>query len=92
MNLQEEVRKYTEQIDLVFAMQDMEDLLLLNMWMKITLMNFQYAGKRIFFTVQQMLPLMKKGSSVIFNTSLLQKLPCIIFQYILLQNLRFSLY
>jgi len=70
MNLQQEVRKYTETIDVLFANagfgkffpiesvdEDHFDEL------------FNVLVKGPFFTVQQILPLMKKGSSVIFNTS-----------------------
>ncbi|ASK32557.1 short-chain dehydrogenase [Chryseobacterium sp. T16E-39] len=70
MSLQDEVRKYTERIDLVFANagygkfkpienvdgEDFDEL-------------FNILVKGPFFTVQQVLPLMKRGSSVIFNTS-----------------------
>ncbi|MDQ1802754.1 MULTISPECIES: SDR family oxidoreductase [Chryseobacterium] len=70
MHLQNEIKQYTENIDLVFANagygkfkpienvdpEDFDEL-------------FNILVKGPFFTVQQMLPLMKKGSSVIFNTS-----------------------
>lgn len=70
MNLQNEVRKYTSQIDLVFAnagygkfapIEHVDE----NGFDEL----FNLLVKGPFFTVQQMLPLMKKGSSVIFNTS-----------------------
>lgn len=70
MNLQIEVRKYTNSIDLTFANagygkfvpieqvsnDDFDEL-------------FNMLVKGPFFTVQQILPLMKNGSSIIFNTS-----------------------
>lgn len=70
MNLQNEVRKYTENIDWVFAnagygrfspIENVDE----NHFDEL----FNMLVKGSFFTVQQMLPLMKKGSSVIFNTS-----------------------
>ena len=70
MSLQNEVRQYTDTIDLVFANagygkfmpienvdeNDFDEL-------------FNMLVKGSFFTVQQIVPLMKSGSSVIFNTS-----------------------
>lgn len=70
MNLQSEVRKYTQSIDLVFAnagygkfapIENVDE----NGFDEL----FNLLVKGPFFTVQQMLPLMQKGSSVIFNTS-----------------------
>ena len=70
MNLQQEVRKYTEYIDLVFAnagygrfapVEYVDE----NQFDEL----FNMLVKGPFFTVQQLLPLMKNGSSVIFNTS-----------------------
>lgn len=70
MNLQQEVRKYTEQIDLVFAnagygrfapVEYVDE----NQFDEL----FNLLVKGPFFTVQQILPLMNSGSSVIFNTS-----------------------
>ncbi|MCE3076014.1 SDR family oxidoreductase [Chryseobacterium gwangjuense] len=70
MNLRNEVRKYTENIDLVFAnagygrffsIENVDE----NHFDEL----FDMLVKGSFFTVQQMLPLMKKGSVVIFNTS-----------------------
>lgn len=71
MRLQEEVRRYTERIDVVFANagygrfapvekvdeRDFDEL-------------FNMLVKGPFFTVQQMLPLMRSGGSIIFNTSM----------------------
>ncbi|RLJ31930.1 NAD(P)-dependent dehydrogenase (short-subunit alcohol dehydrogenase family) [Chryseobacterium sp. 7] len=70
MNLQQEVRKYTDHIDLVFpnagygrfAPVEYVDE---NQFEEL----FNMLVKGPFFTVQQILPLMKSGSSVIFNTS-----------------------
>ncbi|KFF73194.1 short-chain dehydrogenase [Chryseobacterium sp. P1-3] len=70
MNLQVAVKKYTDRIDLLFAnagygrfasvtdvdVKDFDEL-------------FNILVKGSFFTVQQILPLMNSGSSVIFNTS-----------------------
>lgn len=70
MNLQQEVKKYTDTIDVLFVNagygkffpieyvdeQHFDEL-------------FNVLVKGSFFTVQHMLPLMEKGSSVIFNTS-----------------------
>lgn len=70
MNLQAAVKKYTDRIDLLFAnagygrfasvtdvdVKDFDEL-------------FNILVKGSFFTVQQILPLMNSGSSVIFNTS-----------------------
>jgi len=70
MNLQQEVRKYTETIDVLFAnagfgkffpIESVDE----NHFDEL----FNVLVKGPFFTVQQILPLMKKGSSVIFNTS-----------------------
>ena len=70
LNLQQEVRKYTEQIDLVFAnagygrfapIEFVDE----NQFDEL----FNLLVKGPFFTVQQLLPLMNSGSSVIFNTS-----------------------
>lgn len=70
LNLQQEVRKYTEQIDLVFAnagygrfapVEFVDE----NQFDEL----FNLLVKGPFFTVQQILPLMNSGSSVIFNTS-----------------------
>lgn len=68
--LQSEVKKYTETIDMVFAnagfgkfspIENVDEDLFDEL--------FNVLVKGSFFTVQQMLPLMKSGSSVIFNTS-----------------------
>lgn len=70
LNLQLEVRKYTESIDVLFAnagygkffpIENVDE----NYFDEL----FNMLVKGPFFTVQQMLPLMRKGSSVIFNTS-----------------------
>ncbi|PWN62509.1 SDR family oxidoreductase [Chryseobacterium viscerum] len=70
MSLQQEVRKYTEHIDLVFANAGYGKFVPVeyvdeNQFDEL----FNVLVKGPFFTVQQMLPLMKSGSSVIFNTS-----------------------
>lgn len=71
MNLQQEARKYTEQIDLVFANAGY------GRFAPIAYVDenhfdelFNILVKGPFFTVQQMLPLMRSGSSIIFNTSM----------------------
>ncbi|MGI9653276.1 SDR family oxidoreductase [Chryseobacterium sp. RLHN22] len=70
MNLRNEVKKHTDNIDFVFAnagygrfspIENVDE----NHFDEL----FNMLVKGSFFTVQQMLPLMKKGSSVIFNTS-----------------------
>lgn len=70
LNLQQEVRKYTERIDVIFAnagygkfapVENVDE----NHFDEL----FNVLVKGPFFTVQQLLPLMKTGSSVIFNTS-----------------------
>jgi NAD(P)-dependent dehydrogenase (short-subunit alcohol dehydrogenase family) len=70
MNLQLEVKKCTETIDVLFAnagygkffpIENVDE----NHFDEL----FNVLVKGPFFTVQQILPLMKKGSSVIFNTS-----------------------
>ncbi|AZA82942.1 short-chain dehydrogenase [Chryseobacterium lactis] len=70
MSLQQEVRKYTDHVDLVFANAGY------GRFAPIEYVDgkgfdelFNMLVKGPFFTVQQILPLMKKGSSVIFNTS-----------------------
>lgn len=70
MNLQEQVKQYTSQIDLVFANAGY------GRFAPIEYVDenhfdelFNMLVKGPFFTVQQVLPLMKNGSSVIFNTS-----------------------
>lgn len=71
INLQHEIRKYTEQIDLVFANAGYGRFAPLeyvdeNHFDEL----FNMLVKGPFFTVQQVLPLMKNGSCVIFNTSM----------------------
>ncbi|MBB6369429.1 SDR family oxidoreductase [Chryseobacterium shigense] len=70
MNLQQEVKKYTETIEVLFVnagygkfspIENVDE----NHFNEL----FNMLVKGPFFTVQQMLPLMGKGSSVIFNTS-----------------------
>ena len=70
MNLQNEVRKHTQTIDMVFANAGYGKFAPIeyvdeNQFDEL----FKILVKGPFFTVQQMLPLMKEGSSVIFNTS-----------------------
>lgn len=71
MKLQQEVRKYTETVDVVFAnagygkfapIESVDEALFDEL--------FNMLVKGSFFTVQQVLPLMKSGGSVIFNTSI----------------------
>ncbi|MGG5210412.1 SDR family oxidoreductase [Chryseobacterium sp. MIQD13] len=70
MNLQQEVKKYTDTIELVFAnagygkffpVENVDEGHFNEL--------FNTLVKGSFFTVQQMLPLMGRGSSVVFNTS-----------------------
>ncbi|KMQ63198.1 short-chain dehydrogenase [Chryseobacterium angstadtii] len=70
LKLKQEVEKYTEVIDFVFPnagygkfspVENVDE----NYFNEL----FNMLVKGPFFTVQQMLPLMKKGSSVVFNTS-----------------------
>lgn len=70
LNLQADIRKYTNTIDLLFANAGY------GKFMPIENVNendfnelFNILVKGPFFTVQQILPLMKNGSSVVFNTS-----------------------
>ncbi|REC79039.1 short-chain dehydrogenase [Chryseobacterium elymi] len=70
MNLQEEVKRYTEIIDVLFANAGYGKFSLIenvdeNHFDEL----FNVLVKGSFFTVQQILPLMRQGSSVIFNTS-----------------------
>jgi NAD(P)-dependent dehydrogenase (short-subunit alcohol dehydrogenase family) len=70
MNLQNEVRKHTQTIDMIFANAGYGKFAPIeyvdeNQFDEL----FKILVKGPFFTVQQMLPLMKEGSSVIFNTS-----------------------
>lgn len=70
MNLQNEVRKHTQTIDMVFANAGYGKFAPIeyvdeNQFDEL----FNVLVRGAFFTVQQMLPLMKEGSSVIFNTS-----------------------
>lgn len=70
MNLQEQVKLYTNQIDLVFANAGygrFAPIESVDEHQFDELFNMLVKGP--FFTVQQILPLMEKGSSVIFNTS-----------------------
>ncbi len=70
MNLQQEVRKYTEHIDLVFPNAGygrFAPVEYVDEKQFDELFNMLVKGP--FFTVQQILPMMKNGSSVIFNTS-----------------------
>jgi len=70
MNLQSEIRKYTGTIDLVFANAGYGKFVPIE-YIDETLFDelFNVLVKGTFFTVQQVLPLMKSGSCVIFNTS-----------------------
>ncbi|MDN3693988.1 SDR family oxidoreductase [Chryseobacterium tructae] len=70
LRLQEEVKQYTEKVDVIFAnagygkfapVESVDE----NQFDEL----FNVLVKGSFFTVQQLLPLMKSGSSVIFNTS-----------------------
>lgn len=70
MNLQQEIRKYAETIDMLFVNAGY------GKFFPIEHVDeghfdelFNVLVKGSFFTVQQLLPLMYKGSSVIFNTS-----------------------
>ncbi|PWN69200.1 KR domain-containing protein [Chryseobacterium phosphatilyticum] len=70
MTLQNEVKKYTNQIDLLFPNAGYGKFAPIeyvdeNHFDEL----FNVLVKGTFFTVQQILPLMKRGSSVIFNTS-----------------------
>ncbi|UWX62390.1 SDR family oxidoreductase [Chryseobacterium oranimense] len=70
MNLQQQVRQHTEHLDMVFANAGFGKFSPIgnvdeNHFDEL----FNTLVKGPFFTVQQVLPLMKKGSSVIFNTS-----------------------
>ncbi|PIF45079.1 NAD(P)-dependent dehydrogenase (short-subunit alcohol dehydrogenase family) [Chryseobacterium sp. 52] len=70
MNLQQEVKKYTETVDVLFANAGYGKFFPIeyvdeNHFDEL----FNMLVKGPFFTVQQILPLMKSGSSVIFNTS-----------------------
>ncbi|EJL69829.1 SDR family oxidoreductase [Chryseobacterium populi] len=70
MNLQQEVGKYTETIDLLFANAGygkFAPIEYIDEAFFDELFNMLVKGP--FFTVQQILPFMKNGSSVIFNTS-----------------------
>ncbi|WP_412850494.1 SDR family oxidoreductase [Chryseobacterium sp. PMSZPI] len=71
MSLQQEVKKYTEHIDLLFANAGYGKFAPIeyvdeNQFDEL----FNVLVKGTFFTVQQILPLMNRGSSVIFNTSI----------------------
>ncbi|MCW3161073.1 SDR family oxidoreductase [Chryseobacterium oryctis] len=71
LNLQNEVKKYTSTIDFVFANAGygkFESIESVDENQFDELFNMLVKGS--FFTVQQMLPFMKSGSSVIFNTSI----------------------
>lgn len=75
LRLQEEVKQYTDQIDVIFAnagygkfapVESVDE----NHFDEL----FNVLVKGPFFTVQQLLPLMKPGSSVIFNTSVVTEI------------------
>lgn len=70
LNLQQEVRKYTEQVDVIFANAGYGKFAPVESVDEIHFDElFNVLVKGSFFTVQQVLPLMKPGSSVIFNSS-----------------------
>lgn len=70
MNLRNEVLKYTENIDVLFPNAGYGRFAPIeNVETEQFDELFNMLVKGPFFTVQQMLPIMKKGSSVIFNTS-----------------------
>ncbi|KPE52271.1 SDR family oxidoreductase [Chryseobacterium indologenes] len=71
MNLRNEVLRYTESIDVLFANAGYGRFAPIeNVGMEQFDELFNMLVKGSFFTVQQILPMMKKGSSVIFNTSI----------------------
>ncbi|REC46519.1 SDR family oxidoreductase [Chryseobacterium pennipullorum] len=70
INLQNEVQQYTQQVDVLFANAGygrFSPIESVNEDLFDELFNVLVKGP--FFTVQQILPLMKEGGSVIFNTS-----------------------
>lgn len=70
LRLQANVRKYTDTIDLVFANAGYGKFMPVENVDENTFDElFNVLVKGPFFTVQQILPLMKSGGSVIFNTS-----------------------
>ncbi|MBT2623431.1 SDR family oxidoreductase [Chryseobacterium sp. ISL-6] len=70
LNLQANVRKYTNTIDLLFANAGYGKFMPIENVSESDFDElFNMLVKGPFFTVQQILPLMKNGSSVIFNTS-----------------------
>lgn len=71
MNLRNEVLRYTESIDVLFANAGYGRFAPIeNVGTEQFDELFNMLVKGSFFTVQQILPMMKKGSSVIFNTSI----------------------
>lgn len=70
LKLQEQVKKYTDTVDLVFANAGYGKFFPIEHVDEDHFTElFNMLVKGPFFTVQQMIPLMGKGSSVIFNTS-----------------------
>ncbi|WP_080778658.1 SDR family oxidoreductase [Chryseobacterium phocaeense] len=70
LKLQEQVKKYTDTVDLVFANAGYGKFFPIEHVDEDHFNElFNMLVKGPFFTVQQMIPLMGKGSSVIFNTS-----------------------
>ncbi|AZA80040.1 SDR family oxidoreductase [Chryseobacterium sp. G0186] len=70
MKLKEEVRQYTENVDVLFVNAGYGKFAPIeNVDEEHFDELFNVLVKGPFFTVQQILPLMKKGSSIIFNTS-----------------------
>ncbi|MGL6126058.1 SDR family oxidoreductase [Chryseobacterium artocarpi] len=70
MNLREEIMKYTEEIDVIFANAGYGKFASIEQVGEEQFDElFNVLVKGPFFTVQQILPLMKRGSSIIFNTS-----------------------
>lgn len=70
LKLQEEVKKYTDTVDVVFANAGYGKFFPIEHVDEDHFNElFNMLVKGPFFTVQQMIPLMGKGSSIIFNTS-----------------------
>ncbi|KIX22737.1 short-chain dehydrogenase [Flavobacterium sp. 316] len=68
--LQEQVKQYTENIDLLFANAGYGKFAPVEFADEVHFDElFNLLVKGTFFTVQQILPLMKNGSAVVFNTS-----------------------
>jgi len=91
MLLQKQVKQYTDNIDLLFANAGYGKFAPIELADEAHFDElFNVLAKGTFFTVQQIVPLMKKGSAIILNTSVVTGMGMQISLYTRQQNQQFS--